>query len=216
MVDDDKPTPDEADATAARGYHHGDLRRQLVVWTLKLAEERGLDEVAVRDVAKAAGVSPGAPFRHFPTRVALLAAVAEQGMDALAAQLEAALVAAARENPLRRYRAMAVAYFTWGIRNPIYFQTFASRAVVDYAGPSLRERHEQAVGAMADEMKAALRLGLVRRGIAERYAIAGRALAYGIARLYIDGHYATLGLDENMAVREGEAVLDQFIESISR
>ena len=53
-------------------YHHGDLRRALLDATVQLIEEQGLEAVSVREVARRTGVSPGAPFRHFPSRTALL------------------------------------------------------------------------------------------------------------------------------------------------
>ena len=57
---------------AKRPYHHGDLRRVLVEAALQLVEEGGADAVSVREAARRAGVSPGAPFRHFPSRNALM------------------------------------------------------------------------------------------------------------------------------------------------
>src|SRR5579863_903664 len=62
---------------AARPYHHGDLRRVLIDAASQLAEEGGAEAVSVREAARRAGVSPGAPFRHFPSRDALMLAVAE-------------------------------------------------------------------------------------------------------------------------------------------
>src|SRR5689334_8819327 len=50
---------------AARGYHHGDLKRALVDAGLALLEESGVDAVRVREAARRVGVSPAAPFRHF-------------------------------------------------------------------------------------------------------------------------------------------------------
>src|SRR5439155_919554 len=57
-------------------YHHADLKRVLIDAALLLAEEGGAEAVSVRAAARRAGVSPGAPFRHFPSRVALMTAVA--------------------------------------------------------------------------------------------------------------------------------------------
>lgn len=65
-------------AVAPRPYHHGDLRRVLIDAALQLAGEGGPDAVSVREAARRAGVSPGAPFRHFPSRDALMQAVAEE------------------------------------------------------------------------------------------------------------------------------------------
>src|SRR5713226_4202940 len=72
-------------------YHHGDLKRVLVDAALRLAEEGGAEGVSVREAARRAGVSPGAPFRHFPNRVALLTAVAEEAQRRFRAEIDAAL-----------------------------------------------------------------------------------------------------------------------------
>src|SRR4051794_6351575 len=65
-------------APAAQPYHHGDLRRVLIDAALHLVGESGANAVSVREAARRAGVSPGAPFRHFPSRDALMNAVAEE------------------------------------------------------------------------------------------------------------------------------------------
>ncbi|PWV70985.1 DNA-binding transcriptional regulator, AcrR family [Prauserella marina] len=57
-------------------YHHGNLRAELVRVSLDLIAEQGLRGFSVAEVARRAEVSPGAPYRHFPERGSLLAAVA--------------------------------------------------------------------------------------------------------------------------------------------
>lgn len=74
------PAPDQP-------YHHGDLRRALVAAALILLEESGPEALSLRDVARRVGVSHNAPYRHFPTRQALLAAVAAEGFATLSTRL---------------------------------------------------------------------------------------------------------------------------------
>ncbi|HEX7924546.1 MAG TPA: helix-turn-helix domain-containing protein, partial [Bradyrhizobium sp.] len=72
-----KPRPAVAGrAPAAKPYHHGDLRRVLIEAAMQLVGEGGPEAVSVREAARRAGVSPAAPFRHFPSRDALMNAVA--------------------------------------------------------------------------------------------------------------------------------------------
>ena len=97
-------------SAARRGYHHGNLRQTLLDAAVSLIETMGVDQVSVREVAKIAGVSPGAPFRHFPSRTALLTAVAEQAMDRLIVEINKALAAAVGENSLMRYRAIGIGF----------------------------------------------------------------------------------------------------------
>ncbi|MFF8900453.1 TetR/AcrR family transcriptional regulator [Streptomyces lydicus] len=55
-------------STERAGYHHGDLPAALTAAAIELLDERGTEHVIVREVARRAGVSPGAPFRHFAGR----------------------------------------------------------------------------------------------------------------------------------------------------
>ncbi|KGM33445.1 hypothetical protein P409_15805 [Inquilinus limosus MP06] len=71
----------------AQPYHHGDLSRALVAAARALLEESGPEALSLRDVARRVGVSHNAPYRHFPTKQALLAAVAAEGFSILSARL---------------------------------------------------------------------------------------------------------------------------------
>src|SRR5258708_23916338 len=97
-----KRRPARRRAPAAKPYHHGDLRRVLIDAALQLVGEGGADAVSVREAARRAGVSPGAPFRHFPSRVALMNAVAEEAQRRFRAEIEAALSPAPASDPARR------------------------------------------------------------------------------------------------------------------
>lgn len=82
-------------ALASSGpYHHGDLRRALLEAAEALLARRGSAGVSLREAARAVGVSHNAPYRHFPDRAALLAALAEEGFARLRTALEAAAAAA--------------------------------------------------------------------------------------------------------------------------
>lgn len=66
-------------AARSTPYHHGNLRSALVQTALELLESKGAEAVTLRELAIAAGVSPAAPYRHFPDRAAVLNAVAAEG-----------------------------------------------------------------------------------------------------------------------------------------
>src|SRR5258706_12767161 len=65
-------------------YHHGDLRAALVGAAMDLLEEGGEAELSLRAVARRAGVSAAAPYRHYDDREALVSAVAAAGNPELA------------------------------------------------------------------------------------------------------------------------------------
>src|SRR5262249_26278515 len=68
-------------------YHHGDLRDALIQAAQEILETNGLAALSLRGVARCAGVSPAAPYHHFPDKQALVDAVAERGFDALTAAM---------------------------------------------------------------------------------------------------------------------------------
>ncbi|MGH6711452.1 MAG: TetR/AcrR family transcriptional regulator, partial [Bradyrhizobium sp.] len=113
-----KPRRRTTRTPAPKPYHHGDLRRVLIDAALQLVGEGGPDAVTVREAARRAGVSPGAPFRHFPSRDALMSAVAEEAQRRFRVEIEAALSEAPAGDPLSRFRCLGLAYLRWAMKNP--------------------------------------------------------------------------------------------------
>ena len=60
-------------------YHHGDLRATLVAEGLKQLESGGEAAISLRALAKSAGVSPNAPYRHFADKNSLMGVLAAEG-----------------------------------------------------------------------------------------------------------------------------------------
>src|SRR5688500_16694219 len=108
---------------AKRAYHHGDLRRALLDAALPLVRDGGPEALTLRAVARAAGVSQTAPYRHFADRAALVAAVADEGFERLHARLLAAVTAPERttgrkqETPRAGLQAIAVAYVEFALEH---------------------------------------------------------------------------------------------------
>ncbi|MBW8728480.1 MAG: TetR/AcrR family transcriptional regulator [Inquilinus limosus] len=117
-------------------YHHGDLRRALVTAARALLEESGPEALSLRDVARRVGVSHNAPYRHFPTRQALLAAVAAEGFAALSARMAAVPAAAGLAAGFRCYHGFAR-------EQPGLFRLMFDGTVERSADPALRAESEQ-------------------------------------------------------------------------
>ena len=102
---------------SARPYHHGDLRR-VVIETAQdmLREEKGW-QFTLREVARRAGVSHAAPYKHFPDKGALLAELATLGFNQLRAQLSDAIGRPSR-SVRAQFIAAAKAYIHFGTANP--------------------------------------------------------------------------------------------------
>jgi AcrR family transcriptional regulator len=69
--------------TREKAYHHGDLRNALLEAGRTLLEQKGLGGLSLRAVARKAGVSHAAPYRHFPNHEALLVELAIEGFAEL-------------------------------------------------------------------------------------------------------------------------------------
>jgi len=102
-----------------------DLRRALDPAATDLLAAHGPDGVTLRGAARAAGVSQAAPYRHFDSKEALLAAVAAEGFQAMGRALAAA-PAAEGSDPVQHLRALAVCYIRFVIENPAYYRLIRS------------------------------------------------------------------------------------------
>ena len=100
-----------------RAYHHGDLRASLVEAASKLLEEVGANGLSLRHVAREAGVSHAAPYRHFRDKHALLEAVAAAGFRTLERRIQE-MEARHPENPRRQLLASCRAYVQEVLKRP--------------------------------------------------------------------------------------------------
>src|SRR5918911_549462 len=97
---------------ARRGYHHGNLREALIAAALDLISKKGAAGFTFADAARAAGVSPAAPYRHFRDREALLADVAREGFGRFEAMLTTGW-AAGKPDPITAFHNVGRAYLTF-------------------------------------------------------------------------------------------------------
>lgn len=159
-------------------YHHGDLRGALVGAAMDLLEEGGEAELSLRAVARRAGVSPAAPYRHYDDREALVSAVAAVGYRELAERLAAAHPSPSTPDELA---SAAVAYVQFALERPALFR-------IMFGQPCDRDSDERVAATAA--------VSLYVRGIVERtfpqadseaLATAVWALVHGLAFLHLDG-----------------------------
>jgi AcrR family transcriptional regulator len=104
-----------------KDYHHGDLKTALIEAALKqLAQGVKVNELSVRALASELGVSKGAPYRHFPSVEALIAALAGKGFSMLKAQLAKSL---AENTSLKPLNALGTAYIQFASENRQLYKT---------------------------------------------------------------------------------------------
>src|SRR6202051_1236633 len=99
-----------------RPYHHGNLRDTLLQGALRTIAELGSAAFTLREVARRAGVSHNAPYRHFRDKNALLAAVAAQGFRELTLAMQEA--GDRQSNALDKLKQSGIAYVAFAVRRP--------------------------------------------------------------------------------------------------
>ncbi|MFJ6518661.1 TetR/AcrR family transcriptional regulator [Streptomyces filamentosus] len=160
-------------------YHHGDLRAACLRAARELLEEDGSAGLSLRAVARRAGVSATAPYRHYADREALVSAVAAEGYRELAEDLSAAHPAPATPADLA---AVAVAYVRFALEHPAMFRAMFAEP----CDPTSEER------VAATEAISAYVRGIVRDAFpgtddTEALATTVWALVHGLAFLHLDG-----------------------------
>ncbi|MFI6157888.1 TetR/AcrR family transcriptional regulator [Kitasatospora sp. NPDC051170] len=190
-------------------YHHGALPEALVAAALEVLDEQGQEKVSVREVARRAGVSAGAPFRHFADRQALLTALADRVLADFVRWQEAEVTAAEGGSGLR---ALGLGCVRYALRHPRRFELVRSRmfAPEPPREPELREQLEFIEREFTVLIVADQEAGRVRPGDPALVKLAGQALVYGLAQMIVDGY-----LPAAQAEELAERVLDTFRDGIA-
>ena len=178
-------TWDPTDASKKRGYHHGNLREALVDAAMRLIGEKGAGGFTIAEAARAAGVSPAAPYRHFRDRDELMADVAKRGFEAFTTRLRLAWNGG-RPTPREALMRVGHAYLDFARQEPAaYAAMFESglpmalhpdlHATAEKAFAVLREACEGVISALPPgsrppTMMVALHIWSMSHGIASLFA----------------------------------------------
>ena len=198
------PRPRSPRIKPKAGYHHGDLRRQLVVATRRLIDRHGVDAFRLADAAKLAGVSAAAPYRHFEDRQALLAAVADDGFERLGA-LSTEAVAAHALGSVDAVCALGCAYIAFARANPNVFRLmFGPDEGQRGDGPS--EEGAIAYNVLTEQVTVHLSLP------PDSPPVLGTALSLW---MYVHG-FASLLIDEQLGVGRLEVDIEAMVRANTR
>lgn len=170
---------------AGHRYHHGDLRRALVVAGLELAMERRLEDFSLREVARRAGVSTAAPYWHFADRDALLAAM---GAECAARWLQAmrdAVKDLSPDDSLRRLQATGIAHVRFAVENPAHFRVMEMPGIRARMPEETRDEVARFYDQEGKRLVAAQRQGLLAPMPLELLKLTTRSLVNGLAYLMI-------------------------------
>ena len=159
-------------------YHHGDLRAAMVRAALDSLEDGGERALSLRAVARRAGVSPAAPYRHYSDRQALMSAVAAVGYRELGERLSAAHPSPSTPEQLA---SVAIAYVQFALERPALFRLM-------FGEQCDRDSDERVAATAAVSLYVRQ---IVERSFpeanAEALSMALWALVHGLASLHLDG-----------------------------
>ena len=156
---------------------HGDLRARLVAAGVALLAEAGTDAVTLREIARRAGVSHGAPRRYFPTHQALLAAIAREGYRELET-LVAGTIGDAGAEPRAALIEMGRRYVAFAGNAPGMFALMFRHDLLTGNNIGLRDESTPLFGVLVELLKRA------RRAEPTAQAAALWAALHGIAQLW--------------------------------
>jgi AcrR family transcriptional regulator len=186
-----------------RPFHHGNLRADLLDRAEAVLRERGAETLSLRELAREAGVSHGAPRSHFADRSALFDALAARGFDQLADAIDTAVLLQVPQTPMGfgLLRAAAGASLAFAIQNPALLALMASAKAGDPSGEvydaaarlfsAMTGVVSKAIGPRADEQPDLYRLTLLLS-----------ATVQGVSSLVTSGRVSTA---------QGEILLDDAI-----
>jgi len=170
-----------------RGYHHGHLREALIAAALELIAEKGPAGFTFADAARAAGVSPAAPYRHFRDRDALLADVALRGFERFGASLECAWNDG-KPHPFRALENVGRAYLAFARNEPALYAAMFEAQLPPDKTRELSQAGDQAFGILRQACEALCALMPPdKRPPSMMMSLHIWAMAHGVASLFARG-----------------------------
>lgn len=183
-------------------YHHGDLRRALIAAGRAVLLDNGLASVSLREVARVAGVSHNAPYRHFESREALLAAIAADGFEQLSTRMSSSTFDAGA-NETRHLVAIGRAYLNFATEFPSLYRLMFSSEIRKSAFPALRSAADRTYQQLFDAVP--------KSSAAPRdTALGAWALVHGLADLLVAGQ-----LSDDLQGKRLEEAIDHMLEAFA-
>lgn len=176
-----------------RPYHHGNLKQSLLDAAVELIGSVGLQAFTLREVARRAGVSHNAPYRHFRDKDDLLNAVAADGFNRLTESMAAATLSG--HTAIEKLRLSGQGYVDFALRFPRHFMViFDAPAQIMHTAES-ETAGERAFSALIGYVEDCQKEGSLPPGDATQLALLVWSLVHGIAKLAGSGRlpFSTAG-----------------------
>ena len=171
----------------------------------RLLETEGYQALSIRSAAKAAGLSPAAPYRHFEHGAPeLLAVIAESGFKDMIVELQRASESS-KSSGRERIIDVALAYIRFGVERPDLYRALFSSQLAEplelheklwesgeisfssrKAYESLAATKQLAFEALIAPLRDAQREGALKKGNVQEFGLALGALVHGLVGEFID------------------------------
>mgnify|MGYP001820631667 CR=1 FL=1 len=173
-------------------YHHGDLRTALLDSALEIIGELGPHGLTIREVARRAGVSHAAPYRHFKDKNELILAVVERGFELMNATMQAKKEAAG-DDLLNQFAASGLAYVDFALNHPAYYRIMFSGDLLSTTGNvSLQHTSREALQQMVSDIGEDQKMGFVKEGDPVTQALTILSTLHGFVSLANDNRIGHL------------------------
>lgn len=204
-------------------YHHGDLRQVLMTAACEHIARDGTEKLSLRALAREAGVSPTAPYRHFPTKNCLLAAIAAEGFAELIERIQR-YSSETQPDAVAQMAASARAYVRYALDNPIKFHLMFGAVVADFSPyQELQNNAAAAFDAVVARVRNAKEAGLLRQADIEEVVAYIWAGMHGMASLILDKTRRLEEQDQSSSMQSVrymrdnlDAMVQRFIDGILR
>ena len=184
-------------ATSRKSYHHGDLRQSLLSTAEHLLEHNGVGAVSLREVAKAAGVSHTAPYRHFTDKNSLLAALATIGFGRLADAVDQCVVKHPGD-PVAQLSAAAHAYIDLATQHPQMTNLmFGGVLNKDECAEELKVESERSFNSLLNVIQNGLEAKLYIEKDKQELALFAWSYVHGFSMLISAGQLGEMSNDEH-------------------
>jgi AcrR family transcriptional regulator len=195
-------------------YHHGDLKTVFLTYVREQMERTNLDELSMREMAKSAGVSHAAAYRHFADKRELLDTVAILGFEEILSDCISA-VQSARNEPCSKLKACGLAYVQFGLTSPRLLAHMFNSITRPQVNEMLSGLAAKLFGLLVELVIAGQSKEIFRTGDARQLSHACWAMVHGLSTLLSIGMLRSPERFLEKPLENAELAIDVFLSGIA-
>ena len=194
-------------------YHHGDLPAALLSAVESAVADCGVSGVSLRDVARRAGVSHGAPAHHFGSKAGLLTAFATAGYQLLAESVIGELAASQAADGAAELAAIGRGYVRFAVGHPAHFDVMFRLDALNPADREFVAASETAYDLLTATIERCRAAGRLHGRSPEVVAVSAWSLVHGLSALWISGRLSERIAEQDPQRLAGD-VSDLFVNAV--